>query len=284
MKQNAYWDLVIKPKNAWLDLRLSDLWSYRDLIILFIKRDFTAQYKQTVMGPLWHLIQPILTTAIFLLIFGKIANIPTDGIYPKVLFYLSGITIWNYFAACLANTSNTFVQNSAIYGKVYFPRLVIPISVIFSNLIRLGIQFVLLIVAMVWFSFRGYTIHISWNWLLIPVLILLIAGIGLGMGIIISSLTTKYRDFTILTAFVVQLLMYVTPIGYPMSFLANSKYRKIIDLNPLTGIVESFRYVLFGKGSFDINGLMYGLVFMVVSVFIGLIVFSKVERSFMDTV
>jgi len=284
MKESADWDLIIKPRGSLFDIHLSDLWNYRDLIILFIKRDFTAQYKQTVLGPLWHLIQPIMTTAIFLLIFGKIANIPTDGIYPKVLFYLSGITIWNYFAACLTNTSNTFVQNSAIYGKVYFPRLVIPISIVFSSLIRLGIQFLLLLAAMIWFSFKGFPIHFGWNWLLIPMLVLLVAGIGLGLGIIISSLTTKYRDFTILIAFVVQLLMYVTPIGYPMSFLANSRYRKIIDLNPLSGIVESFRYVLFGKGHFDSNGLWYSFGFMSIALLVGLLIFSKVERSFMDTV
>ena len=242
-----------------------------------------AQYKQTVLGPLWHLIQPILTTAIFLLLFGKIANIPTDGIQP-VLFYMSGITLWNYFSASLTNTSNTFVTNAPIFGKVYFPRLVIPISVVLSNIIRLGIQFGLLLAAMIWYHFNGYPITISLNWFWIPVLVLLIAGISLGLGIIISSLTTKYRDFTILITFIIQLMMYVTPIGYPISVLAHSKYKSIIELNPLTGIVESFRYVLFGKGAMDLHGLLYSFGFMLVSLFIGLLIFSKVERSFMDTV
>ncbi len=282
-KKEEDWDLVIKSRSAWFDLQLKEVWRYKDLIALFIKRDFSAQYKQTVLGPLWHIVQPILTTAIFLLIFGKIANIPTDGIKP-VLFYMSGITLWNYFSACLTSTSNTFVLNAAIFGKVYFPRLVIPISIVLSNIIRLGIQFGLLLVAMIWYQFNGYLLHITFYWLWIPVLVLLIAGIGLGLGIIISSLTTKYRDFSILITFVVQLLMYVTPIGYSISFLAHSKYKKIIELNPLTGIVESFRYVLFGKGAFDSHGLVYSFGFMTISLLIGVLIFTKVERSFMDTV
>lgn len=282
-KEAERWDLVIEPTSSLFDLHLKEVWKYKDLITLFIKRDFAAQYKQTILGPVWHLVQPILTTAIFLLLFGKIANIPTDGIQP-VLFYMSGITIWNYFSACLINTSNTFVINAPIFGKVYFPRLVIPLSVVFSNIIRLGIQFALLLAAMIWYHFNGFPINVGLNWLWIPVLVLLIAGISLGLGIIISSLTTKYRDFAILITFIIQLLMYVTPIGYPMSFLAHSKYKRIIDLNPLTGIVESFRFALFGKGAFDYHGLLYSFGFMVISLFIGLFIFSKVERSFMDIV
>jgi lipopolysaccharide transport system permease protein len=277
------WDLIIRSKNSWFDLRLKEVWNYKDLISLFIRRDFAAQYKQTVLGPIWHIVQPLLTTAIFLLIFGKIANIPTNGIQP-VLFYMSGITIWNYFSACITSTSNTFVINAPIFGKVYFPRLVIPISIVLSNIIRLGIQFALLLAAMIWYQFKGYSIQISMNWLWIPVLVFLIAGIGLGLGIIISSLTTKYRDFTILITFVVQLLLYVTPIGYPMSYLSHSKYKTLIEMNPLTGIVESFRYVLFNKGAFDLPGLLYSFIFMSISLFFGLLIFSKVERSFMDTV
>jgi lipopolysaccharide transport system permease protein len=277
------WDLIIRPQNSLFDLHLKEVWHYKDLISLFIKRDFAAQYKQTVLGPLWHLVQPILTTAIFLLLFGKIANIPTDGIQP-VLFYMSGITLWNYFSACLMNTSNTFVQNASIFGKVYFPRLVIPLSIVFSNIIRLGIQFGLLLSAMIWYNFKGYPLTISVLWLWIPVLVFLVAGIGLGLGIIISSLTTKYRDFAILITFIIQLLMYVTPIGYPMSFLKNSKYRHLIEANPLTSIVETFRFALYGKGNLDVHGLLYSFGFMLASVLIGLLLFSKVERSFMDTV
>jgi lipopolysaccharide transport system permease protein len=277
------WDLIIRPRSSFFDLHLREVWNYKDLIGLFIKRDFAAQYKQTILGPVWHVIQPILTTAIFLLLFGKIANIPTDGIQP-ILFYMSGITLWNYFSACLTSTANTFVVNAPIFGKVYFPRLVIPLSVVFSNIIRLGIQFSLLLAVMIWYHFKGFPITIGMNWLLIPVLILLIAGISLGLGIIVSSLTTKYRDFAILMTFIIQLLMYVTPIGYPMSFLSHSKYKRIIELNPLTGIVESFRYALFGKGSLDLTGLIYSFTFMLVSLILGLLIFTKVERSFMDTV
>ncbi len=282
-KEKENWDLVIRPRSSLFDLHLREVWHYKDLISLFIKRDFAAQYKQTILGPLWHIIQPILTTAIFLLLFGKIANIPTDGIKP-VLFYMSGITLWNYFSACITNTSNTFVINAPIFGKVYFPRLVIPLSVVFSNIIRFGIQFALLLAAMIWYHFNGFPMTITLNWLWIPVLILMIAGISLGLGIIISSLTTKYRDFVILITFIIQLLMYVTPIGYPMSFLAHSKYRTIIALNPLTSIVESFRFALYGKGTFDYHGLIYSFGFMIVSLLLGVLIFTKVERSFMDTV
>ncbi len=277
------WDTVIKPHSSLFNLHLTEVWRYRDLLLLFVKRDFASQYKQTILGPLWHLIQPIFTTAIFLLIFGKIANIPTDGI-PPVLFYMSGITLWNFFSACLTNTSNTFVANANIFGKVYFPRLVLPLSVVLSNIARLGIQFSLLFSAMLWFQFHGFPIHFSISWLWLPLLVFLLAAIGLGLGIIISSLTTKYRDFTILMAFFVQLLMYVSPIGYPLSFLQHSKYKMIISLNPLSSIIEAFRYALFHKGSLDLNSLLYSFCFMIVSVFIGVLIFSKVEKTFMDSV
>jgi lipopolysaccharide transport system permease protein len=278
-----HWDLVIKPKASSFDLHLQDIWKYRDLLVLFVKRDFITQYKQTVLGPIWHIIQPVLTTFVFLLIFGRIAHIPTDGIQP-VLFYMSGITLWNYFSACLSSTSNTFIVNASIFGKIYFPRLVIPISVVLSNLIRLAIQFGLLILTLIWYSFHGYPVHIGLSLLWIPVLIMLMAGIGLGLGIIISSLTTKYRDLAILMTFIVQLWMYVTPIGYPMSYLQHSKYKLFISINPLSSIVESFRYALFQKGSFDGMGLLYSFIFMLISLFIGLVIFGRIERSFMDTV
>jgi lipopolysaccharide transport system permease protein len=283
MQKNDDWDLVIRPKSSLFDLHLQDIWKYRDLLILFVKRDFITQYKQTILGPVWHIIQPVLTTFVFLLIFGRIAHIPTDGIQP-VLFYMSGITLWNYFSACLSSTSNTFIVNASIFGKIYFPRLVIPLSVVLSNLIRLGIQFGLLFLTLVWYNFNGYPIHFGLSWLLIPVLVILMAGIGLGLGIIISSLTTKYRDLAILMTFIVQLWMYVTPIGYPMSYLEHSKYKLMININPLSSIVESFRFSLFHRGRFDVNGLLYSFVFMIVSLFIGLVTFSRVERSFMDTV
>ena len=282
-QDTGVWDLEIKPRQPLFDLHLADVWQYRDLLLLFVKRDFVAQYKQTVLGPLWNVIQPILTTAMFLLVFGKIANISTDGIEP-ILFYMSGITIWNYFQTCLTNTSNTFVTNASIFGKVYFPRLIIPLSVILSNLVRFGIQFLLLFAAMLYYNYNGYPLHITFNWLLIPLLLSLMAGIGLGLGIIISSLTTKYRDFIVLMAFAIQLGMYATPVVYPLSFLSHSRYRHLILLNPLSSILEGFRYALFGAGTFTAGGLLYTFCFMVIALFFGVLLFNKVERSFMDTV
>jgi len=278
------WDLEIKPQASLLDLNLKEVWRYRDLMLLFVRRDFVAQYKQTILGPLWHVIQPVLTTIMFLLVFGKIANIPTDGIEP-ILFYMSGITIWNYFSSCLTATSNTFTANASIFGKVYFPRLVLPLSIVISNIIKLGIQFGILFLGMVWFAvFRNIPIEFGVNWLLIPVLVIIMAGIGLGLGIIISSLTTKYRDFAVLIGFAIQLLMYATPVAYPLSFLKGKSFATLIEWNPLSPIVEGFRYALFHKGSFDYLSLGYSAVFMIVVLVIGAVYFSKVERTFMDTV
>jgi lipopolysaccharide transport system permease protein len=277
------WDMIIQPKAHLLDLNLKEVWRYRDLLLLFVKRDFIAQYKQTILGPLWHLIQPIFTTVMFLLVFGKIANIPTDSVNP-VLFYMSGITIWNYFASCLNSTSNTFVANAGIFGKVYFPRLVIPLSNVLSNIVKFGIQFLLLLTMIIFYSFKGTPIHFGISWLWIPVLMLMMAGLGLGLGIIISSLTTKYRDLNVLIGFAVQLLMYATPIVYPLSFLKGKSYAKWIEWNPLTSIVESWRYALFGKGSFNAATLLYSSSVILGILFLGLLIFSKVERTFMDTV
>lgn len=278
------WDLEIKPQANLFDLNLKDVWRYRDLMLLFVKRDFTAQYKQTILGPVWHVVQPVLTTIMYLLVFGKIANIPTDGIEP-VLFYMSGITIWNYFSSCLTATSNTFVANAGIFGKVYFPRLVLPLSIVIANIAKFGIQFGILLICIIWFAlFKHIPIQFGWNWLLIPVLVLIMAGIGLGLGIIISSLTTKYRDFTVLIGFAVQLFMYATPVVYPLSFLANKKYAYLIEWNPLSPIVEGFRYALFHVGTFSAQSLLYSFIFMLVVLVTGAVYFSKVERTFMDTV
>jgi lipopolysaccharide transport system permease protein len=278
------WDLVIRPRQKLLDFNLRELWHYRDLLLLFVKRDFTAQYKQTVLGPLWHIIQPIFTTIMFLLVFGHIANIPTDGI-EAILFYMSGITIWNYFSTCLTATSSTFITNASIFGKVYFPRLIIPISTVLSNIVKFFIQFSLLLTMMLWYLiFKHVPFNIGWNWLLIPLLVFIMAGIGLGLGIIISSLTTKYRDFNVLLTFGVQLLMYATPIVYPYSFLAGKSYRWVIKANPLTAIVESFRYIIFGKATIDIHLLTYSILFMFIVLFVGLLFFNRVEKTFMDTV
>jgi homopolymeric O-antigen transport system permease protein len=280
---HEHWDIVLEPQSSFFKLNLKEVWRYRDLMWLFVRRDFVAQYKQTILGPLWHIIQPLLTTITFLFLFGKVAKISTDGIEP-VLFYMSGITIWNYFSACLTNTSSTFVTNAAIFGKVYFPRLIIPLSIVVSNVIRFGIQFGLLVVTIAICVFKGVPFHFSFNLLFLPFLILMMAGIGLGMGIIISSLTTKYRDLALLLTFAIQLAMYATPIAYPLSFLNGTQYKWLININPLTSIAEAFRYCLFEKGTVTIGGLTYSLVFMILVVLIGTLVFNKVEKNFMDTV
>lgn len=277
------WDIEVKPKAGLLDIKLHELWHYRDLIWLFVRRDFVAQYKQTVLGPVWHFIQPLFTTVIYLFIFSRLAKLPTDSIQP-VLFYLSGITVWNYFSTSLTSTSNTFVGNAAIFGKVYFPRLVIPLSSVISNIVRFCIQFLLLLIAMVWYQFHGSPILFGINWLVIPLLVVLLAGIGLGCGIIISSFTTKYRDFAVLLTFAVQLLMYVTPVIYPLSFFNNSQYKWIINLNPITPVVEAFRYCLFGRGTITSSSILYSVGFMVISLAAGVMFFNKVEKTFMDTV
>lgn len=277
------WDIIIEPTGKLFDLKLDELWKYRDLLMLWVRRDYVGLYKQTILGPLWHFIQPIFTTIVFLLVFGKIANIPTDGINP-VLFYMSGISIWNYFSSCLTSTSSTFVTNAAIFGKVYFPRLLIPISSVVSNMVKFAIQFGLLLLVMVWIGIKEHHFHFGVSWLLIPLLVLMMAGLGLGLGIIISSLTTKYRDFTVLIGFAVQLLMYGTPVAYPLSFLKNKSFFYLIAWNPLTPIIEAFRYALFGTGTVNLTGVLYSGVVIVILMFIGILIFNKVERSFMDTV
>jgi len=278
------WTEEITPKASLFDIRLNEVWRYRDLLLLFVKRDFAATYKQTILGPLWHLIQPALTTIIFLIIFGRVAKIPTGGI-EAIPFYMSGITIWNFFSTCLINTSNTFVANAPIFGKVYFPRLVVPLSVILSSTIKFGIQLILLFAVLVYFGITKGHFHFGISWLLIPVLVIILAGMGLGAGILASSLTTKYKDLTVLINFGVQLLMYATPVAYPASYLANSgKLAQIILYNPLCPVVEGFRYALFGKPNFDISSLLYSFMWMVILLLAGAIAFGKTEKSFMDTV
>jgi len=283
MDTQENWDLEIKPKRSALDINIKELFHYRDLILLFVKRDFVAQYKQTILGPLWHLIQPILTTLMFLLVFGRIARISTDGI-PPVLFYITGITLWNYFSTCLTATSNTFVGNAAIFGKVYFPRLVMPLSITISNLVKLGIQFALVVVVMIYYHFNGFSLRPTVYWLMLPFIVLLMAGIGLGLGIIISSLTTKYRDLTFLLGFAVQLGMYATPVAYPFSFLKERSYGWLVIWNPLNAIMEGFRYCLYGVGTVSVEGMLYSFGFMIVVLAGGVLLFNKVESSFMDTV
>jgi lipopolysaccharide transport system permease protein len=276
------WDLIIRPQRAWWDLRLGELWRYRDLVWLFVWRDFVSYYKQTILGPLWYLIQPIMTTIVFTVIFGNIAHLSTDGL-PPFLFYLAGTTVWSYFSSCLTSTSNTFTSNAAIFGKVYFPRLAIPVSVILSNLISFGIRFGVFLAFWVYFLLTGLAIHPNLWILLIPVLLVLMAGQGLGLGIIISSLTTKYRDLQQLVGFGVQLLMYATPIIYPLSTVKGI-WRWLILANPMTAVVETFRLAFLGISSLSPISLLYSAGFMVVVFVIGVLIFNRVEATFMDTV
>lgn len=277
------WSLVIEPQRRLLDLRLRELWQYRDLVMLFVRRDFVAVYKQTILGPLWYLIQPLLTTITFTFIFGRIASLPTDGL-PQFLFYMSGTVVWSYFAACLTKTSETFVQNANLFGKVYFPRMTVPVSILVSNLITFLIQFALFMIFVGYFAVRGTSIQPNWLWIaLSPLLMLMMAGLGLGFGIIISSLTTKYRDLRFLVQFGVQLLMYATPVIYPVSSIPE-RFQWIILANPMTPILESFRYAFLGAGSVNMGSLLYSFLFMVVVVFLGSLIFNRVEQTFMDTV
>ena len=277
------WTLRIKPHTKWWDLHLTDLWAYRDLLWLFVRRDFVAVYKQTVLGPLWFFIQPLLTTLVFTLIFTGVANISTDG-YPPMLFYLAGTTPWNYFATCLTKTSNTFVQNASIFGKVYFPRLIVPLSIVVSTIIQFAIQFALFIGFLVYYLSTGSAITPHWALILIltPALILLMASLGLGAGIIVSSLTTKYRDFTFLIAFGVQLIMYGTPVIYPISAIPE-KWKWLVELNPMSAPIESFRAVFLG-GSIPWSSLAGSTAMTAGMLLVGVIIFNKVEKSFMDTV
>lgn len=279
---NKDWTIEIKPKRRWLDVDLKGIWRYRDLFYMYVKRDIVTVYKQTILGPLWFLIQPILTTIMYMVVFGGLAGISTDGM-PQPLFYMAGITLWNYFASAFTVSSNVFTVNASVFGKVYFPRLIVPLSGVTSNLIKLLIQLLLFAILYIFFYFKGAEISINWTILLIPFLIMLVAFISMSLGLIVSSLTTKYRDLQQLITFGMQLFMYATPVIYPIS-AAPEKYKLFLELNPLTPIFEAFRYSCMGCGKFDFGGLLYSTLFMVVSMFISIIVFSKVERTFMDTI
>ncbi len=276
------WTTVITPHRGWLDWRLKQLWGYRDLISLFVWRNFVAAYKQTILGPAWHVIQPLLTTITFTIVFGNIARLPTGGA-PPFLFYLAGTVPWSYFANNLTNTANTFVGNAHLLGKVYFHRLVIPISIAISNLVSFGIQLAIFLVALAYYAVTGAGVHMTaWAWMA-PVFFLMLAGYGLGGGIIVSALTTRYRDLANLVAFGVQLLMYATPVIYPASSVP-AKYRWVVGLNPLTPVIEGFRRGFLGAG--EVTLLQVGASFgvMVVVLAVGLMLFTHVERTFMDTV
>lgn len=281
MKENR--TLLIKPHERLLHVDLGEIWGYRDLIQLFVKRNIIVQYKQTVLGPLWYLIQPVLTVIMNMVVFGNIAKMSTDGV-PQVLFYMAGNICWFYFSDCLNHTSNTFIANQNMFGKVYFPRLVVPIATVLSNLLRFGIQLGLFVAIYLYFLFIGSDIHITWAIVLVPLFIVMLAGLGLGFGILVSSMTTKYRDLSILFTFVVQLWMYVTPIVYPISMVSDGLFRTLILINPMTSIIEAFKYATLGQGYFFWGALGYSFVFMGVLLVFGVVVFNKVQRSFMDTV
>lgn len=273
----------IKPNDKFFDLRLNEIWRYRDLLILFVRRDFVAKYKQTVLGPIWFLIQPLFQTLVLSIVFGGMAKLSTDGV-PPILFYLAGVTSWNYFANCLKSTSNTFTMNASLFGKVYFPRAVTPLSIIISNLIQLSIGlFLFAIIYAYYIIFNNTDLQPNIVLLLLPVLILIMGFMGLGLGMLVSSMTTKYRDLQYLVDFGVQLLMYATPVILPLSAIPE-KYKIIMLLNPMTGVIETFKYSFLGSGSFSPNLLIYSIVFTVVVFFLGLLIFNKTEKNFMDTV
>ena len=291
MAAQEHWDTVIEPKDKLLSVDFKELWRYRDLTSLFVKRNIITQYKQTILGPVWFVVQPALTVLMYMIVFGGIAGIPTDGI-PRPLFYLAGTCMWNYFAECLTKTSNTFVNNSSIFGKVYFPRLVMPIADVVSNLLRFGIQFGFCVLIYVFYALFDPTCNATLNWyaLLFPVLVAMMAGLALGFGTIISSMTTKYRDLQVLFSFIVQLWMYATPIVYPLSQTKSMQYfgipvHKLMCLNPVTPVIETFKYGFLGAGEFvGWRWLIYSFVFMIVLLALGIVVFNKVQKSFMDTV
>ena len=284
LETDPSWDITIRPKRKWLEFNLLELWEYRDLLRFLIKRDIVTFYKQTILGPLWFFIQPLITAIVFSIIFGGVANISTDEI-PPILFYMSGIVVWNYFSNSLLFTSSTFTSNSGLFGKVYFPRIIVPLSKIISGLVKFGVQCLMFIGFYVYFLFyNNQSLNPQTeNLIILPVLIIQMGMLGMGLGLIISSLTTKYRDLSYLVNFGTQLLMYASPIVYPLS-LVPEKYAKIIILNPITPSIEGFRQVLVGKGLFD-YGMFINAAFFTVLLFIfGLILFNKVEKSFIDTV
>lgn len=276
------WTLIIKPRKRWFDINLNALWRYRDLYRMYVRRDIVTEYKQTILGPLWYLIQPLLTTIMYMFVFGGLAGISTDGA-PQPLFYMSGIMLWNYFNSAFSVSSNVFTANASVFGKVWFPRLVVPLAGITSNLLKMLIQLVLFVIMYVGYLIAGTELHVTWSILLFPYLVLLLAFHAMSMGLIISSLTTKYHDLKYLVSFGMQLFMYATPIIYPLS-LAPGKYRFLLELNPLTPIFEAFKYSCLGCGSLSWGGLLYSTLFMLIMLFLSVIVFSRVERNFMDTV
>ena len=282
MSQQPEWTQIIEPEGRLFDLKLGELWHYRDLVYLFVRRDFVAQYKQTILGPAWHIVQPLLTTIMFTFVFGKIAGIPTDGT-PPFLFYMAGTVMWGYFSGVLSGTAGTFTANAQIFGKVYFPRLAVPVSILFSKLLGFLVQFGFFLCFLAWFKLRGAEVTPNVWILATPLLLLLMAALGLGLGVIVSALTTRYRDLTIVVGFGVQLLMFATPVIYPLSVLPEP-YRTWMALNPIAPVMELFRYAYLGAGTFSMRMLGYSIVVTAAILFVGVLMFNKVERTFMDTV
>ena len=279
--KNTEWTNVISSEHSLFKLNLKEVWDYRDLVYMFVKRDFVSSFKQTILGPLWFFINPIFTTVVYLIVFGNIANLSTDGA-PKILFYLAGVTLWNYFSSSLGGTSNVFVGNASIFGKVYFPRLVMPITIVISNLMKFGVQFLLFLVVFLYYWYLGEVTPNLWV-LFTPVFILLMSLFALGVGMIFSSLTTKYRDLSMLLSFGISLYMYATPVIYPTSMLS-AKIQPYAKYNPLTGIFEGFKYAWMGVGEFHPIMLVYSSVIILILLAIGTVIFNKVEKGFMDTV
>lgn len=279
------WDFIIERRSSLFDLKLDELWRYRDLLQMYVKRDFVTYYKQTILGPLWFLVQPALTTIMFMVVFGKIAGISTDGL-PQPLFYMAGLLCWNYFADCLNRCSETFTANQNVFGKVYFPRLVVPLSIVVSNLVKMGVQSLLFIIIYVAYICQGYACEINAYALLLPLLVFMLAGLGLGCGLVISSITTKYRDMTYLITFGVQLWMYVTPVIYPLSTLQekHAGFMWVIQANPITNIIETFKFAFLGSGVFSWGSLAYSFCFTIFIMLAGILTFNKVERNFIDVV
>jgi lipopolysaccharide transport system permease protein len=279
------WLFEITPKNKFFSLNLKEVWQYRDLLLLFVKRDVVTVYKQTILGPLWYLIQPLFTSITFTIIFNTVAGIDT-GTVPPFLFNMAGITIWNYFTACLTDTSDTFKRNSAIFGKVYFPRVIMPLSIVISNLLKFGIQFLIFIAFYIFYYVQGAAISLNAMTVFFPILIVLMGILGLGLGMLISSLVTKYRDLSYLIGFGVQLLMYLSAVMYPMALIQNKMpdYAWLVHYNPLAYIIETTRYMLLGIGEVSVWGLVYTVSVTIIVFFVGLLVFNKTEKSFIDTV
>lgn len=279
------WDIIITNKSHLWSIDFYEIWHYRDLLSMYVKRDIVTFYKQTILGPLWFIIQPLFTTIMFMFVFGGIAGISTDGI-PQAVFYLAGLVCWNYFQDCLSKCSDTFNANQAIFGKVYFPRLVVPLSIVISNLIKMFIQFALFLVVYIYYFMSGVEFHINMTILLVPVLIIMLGCLGLGFGMIISSMTTKYRDLRFLIAFGVQLWMYATPVIYPLSVMKETypKYIWVLVANPLTAILETFKYAFTGVGEFNWFYLSYSFIFSIIILLLGIVIFNRVQRNFMDVI